>query len=98
MSIPLETSIVRIFAADGGVVGTGFLVGEMTVLTCAHVVATALAIAADVPIAPEQAISLDFPLVSSECRLRGYWHISSNPQCGGNNMGAGEHSHFSNEK
>src|SRR5205823_2099871 len=58
-----------IFASDGDIVGTGFLVGEMVVLTCTHVVATALGIAADEPVAPEQSIKFDFPLVASGCRL-----------------------------
>lgn len=69
MSIPLEASIVRIFATEGGVVGTGFLVGETTVLTCAHVITTALGITHDAPTAPEMLISLDFPLIATEHKL-----------------------------
>lgn len=57
-----EASIVRIFAADGTVVGTGFLVEEASVLTCAHVVAAALDIAEDAPTKPEVQVYLDFPL------------------------------------
>jgi len=69
MSVPLEASIVRIFATEGGVVGTGFLVGETTVLTCAHVITTALGITHDAPTAPEMSISLDFPLIATGYKL-----------------------------
>ncbi len=65
MSIPLEASIVRIFATEGGVVGTGFLVGETTVLTCAHVISTALGITRDALAAPEMPISDESQLNST---------------------------------
>ncbi len=69
MSTPLETSIVRIFTTNGGVVGTGFLVGETTVLTCAHVITAALGITDDAPTAPEMSICLDFPLIDTGYKL-----------------------------
>lgn len=42
MTKPLSSAVVRIRAADGRIVGAGFLVGERQALTCAHVVAGAL--------------------------------------------------------
>jgi hypothetical protein len=42
MQESIDTSLVRIYTADGRVVGAGFLVGERHILTCAHIVATSL--------------------------------------------------------
>src|SRR5437588_9238107 len=64
MSNPIESSSVRITAANDAVVGTGFLITENTILTCAHVVAAALNIDAYAPTKPETPIPLDFPLVA----------------------------------
>ncbi len=60
-----EASVVRIFTANGVVVGTGFLVGEDTILTCAHVIAAALEISENTLTIPEMHVCLDFPLVAS---------------------------------
>lgn len=38
----LELSIVRVFKSGGGVAGSGFLVSNEYILTCAHVVAYCL--------------------------------------------------------
>src|SRR5579859_4168083 len=65
----LEASIIRVFKADGEVVGTGFLVGETKVLTCAHVVATALGISDTQPQIPETQVYLDFPLIAPGHKL-----------------------------
>jgi len=64
-----EASVVRIFAIDGAVVGTGFFVGEGTLLTCAHVVADALGIDENTTTIPTTPVCLDFPLVDSRYRL-----------------------------
>ncbi|MBZ4015934.1 hypothetical protein CCS38_09305, partial [Streptomyces purpurogeneiscleroticus] len=37
----LPASVVQVLALDGGVAGAGFLVGEATAVTCAHVVCAA---------------------------------------------------------
>lgn len=63
---PLEASIVRIFDAAGLVVGAGFLVSSVHVLTCAHVVTRALGLPDGTSEAPEAELTLDFPLVPSE--------------------------------
>src|SRR2546429_8091855 len=69
MNTSLDPSLVRIWTADGVVVGAGFLVGKRQVLTCAHVITQALGLA-DHPINPPQAvIFLDFPLVPPRFRL-----------------------------
>jgi hypothetical protein len=64
MSQQAEASSVRIMRADGAIVGTAFLLSEESILTCAHVVAAALGIAASAPAKPEAQVSLDFPLVA----------------------------------
>ncbi len=66
MTLLLQTSAVRIFDhADGSVVGAGFLADTNIVLTCAHVIASALSIAETSPSCPKQSIILDFPLVEA---------------------------------
>ena len=62
--MPADTSIVRIRMADRTVVGTGFLVDERHIFTCAHVVTQALGLPEDVPEAPQALVLLDFPLVA----------------------------------
>ena len=59
-----DTSIVRIRMADRTVVGTGFLVDERHIFTCAHVVTQALGLPEDVPEVPQVLVLLDFPLVA----------------------------------
>jgi hypothetical protein len=63
MNGDLKSAIVRIIGNTGQVVGAGLLVAERTVLTCAHVVAQALAIADTTADSPTQEVTLDFPLV-----------------------------------
>jgi hypothetical protein len=57
------------YAADGRVVGAGFLVGERHILTCAHVIAQALDLPDDAPDRPPSPISLDFPQLASHTLL-----------------------------
>ena len=65
MSTLFESSIVRIRTTSGKVVGAGFLVAERQVLTCAHVVASALSLRDDTPETPQAEVYLDFPLVAA---------------------------------
>src|SRR5713101_2627047 len=58
-----EASLVRIRAANGHVVGAGFLVGERQIFTCAHVVNQALRLSNTSPDTPQGIVSLDFPLL-----------------------------------
>ena len=69
MTTQLESSIVRIRAANDRTIGAGFLVGEKQVLTCAHVVAEALGLPDDTLETPQAEVRLDFPLVAPEQRL-----------------------------
>ena len=69
MTAQLEASIVRIRTADGRIVGTGFLVTGRHVLTCAHVVASALGLSHDDPNPPQADLHLDFPLLAPESIL-----------------------------
>ncbi|MBD2566757.1 tetratricopeptide repeat-containing S1 family peptidase [Anabaena lutea] len=64
-----KQAVVRIFTYKGTVVGTGFLVHENYVITCAHVVAQALGINADSKTRPHEDIFLDFPLIKSDVKL-----------------------------
>ncbi|MBP5977948.1 trypsin-like peptidase domain-containing protein [Brasilonema sp. CT11] len=66
MTTPLESSVVRIYSNSGKVVGAGFLVSQKHILTCAHVVAYALGLARNIVEKPEQAVSLDFPIVAAK--------------------------------
>ena len=61
----LESAVVRIYSHSGQVIGAGFLVSQKQILTCAHVVASALRIPANATQIPEASISLDFPRVAS---------------------------------
>ena len=60
MASRLESCLVRIHSADG-IVGAGFLVSENHVVTCAHVVTSALKCPADEIV--NKRVILDFPLV-----------------------------------
>jgi tetratricopeptide (TPR) repeat protein len=65
MTAQIEWSIVRILAADGQVIGTGFLVADRKVLTCAHVIVRALGMLGDISEPPQTEVHLDFPLVAA---------------------------------
>jgi WD40 repeat protein len=69
MTGQLETSIVRIFAKNGAIVGTGFLVSGRCILTCAHVVARALGLSQATQEMPVAEIRLDFPLLEQRKTL-----------------------------
>jgi len=69
MTTSLNSAIVRIRAPSGTVVGTGFLVTGRHVLTCAHVVTSALGLSQDPPNPPKADLHLDFPLLAPESNL-----------------------------
>ncbi|MDM8556368.1 tetratricopeptide repeat-containing serine protease family protein [Desulfococcaceae bacterium HSG7] len=56
----LKKAIVRIKNKNGRVVGAGFLTGDSKILTCAHVIKSALGINKAQPDKPESDIHLDF--------------------------------------
>ena len=64
MPTQFESSIVRIWSVGGSIVGVGFLVDDRKVLTCAHVVASALGIPDDTPERPADKLQVDFSLIS----------------------------------
>lgn len=70
MTSLLNSAIVRVHTSDKQIVGTGFLVQERKVLTCAHVVAQALNLPADAKKLPQELpsdeVCIDFPLVMPE--------------------------------
>ncbi len=62
-----KKAIARIYrSSDGAVVGSGFLVFNRHILTCAHVVADALKIPRTSEDCPQGVVELDFPLLSEE--------------------------------
>ncbi|MEH1824841.1 MAG: trypsin-like peptidase domain-containing protein [Nostoc sp.] len=68
-----RSAIARIFHASGAVVGVGFLVSGRTqnyILTCAHVITSALSLPEDIVEAPSDDIYLDFPLIASGQKLK----------------------------
>lgn len=65
MTTPFESAIVRVCSTDGTIVGVGFLVTDRHILTCAHVVTSALGLLHDTPDPPEADLHLDFPLLAS---------------------------------
>ncbi|MEH2108457.1 trypsin-like peptidase domain-containing protein [Nostoc sp.] len=68
-----RSAIARIFHPHGAVVGVGFLVSGRTrnyILTCAHVVTSALSLPEDIVEAPSNDIYLDFPLIASGQQLK----------------------------
>ncbi|MEH1853763.1 MAG: trypsin-like peptidase domain-containing protein [Nostoc sp.] len=59
-----KKAIARIYRSDGAVVGSGFLVFDRHILTCAHVVADALGIEHTTQDCPGGLVELDFPLTA----------------------------------
>jgi WD40 repeat protein len=67
----LDASAARLLTTNGVVVGGGFLVGPRQVMTCAHVVARALAIGEGEAPSPGDLVRLDFPLAASGVHVAG---------------------------
>ena len=68
-----RSASARIFHVNGAVVGVGFLVSGQTrnyILTCAHVITSALSLPEDIVEAPNNNIYLDFPLIASGQQLK----------------------------
>ena len=70
-----ESAIARIYCPNidrpnEGVVGAGFLISHQYVVTCAHVVTSALKIATETPETPTQSIDVDFPLIAPGEKLK----------------------------
>jgi hypothetical protein len=57
-----KSAIARIYSKNGIVVGAGFLVAPDCVLTCAHVITSALGLPQNTMDAPDLEVELDFPL------------------------------------
>ena len=82
MSSPVEKSIIRLFTEDGMIVGAGFLVSARHALTCAHVVARALGPTDNLPDAPTERVSFDFPFNGSNGRFTGRVVSWQQDRCG----------------
>ena len=65
MQSPIAPFLIRILNATGAIAGAGFLVSEHHILTCAHVVETALGKKlGSLQERPNEELSFDFPLLS----------------------------------
>jgi energy-coupling factor transporter ATP-binding protein EcfA2 len=64
MSESIELALVRIFNSEKTAVGAGLLVGEKQIVTCAHVINSALGRPKDAKDTPSDGVNLDFPLVA----------------------------------
>lgn len=60
----LARGIARFWSHDGQVTGSGFLIAEGTLCTCAHVVANALGVPDTATDPPSCAVTVDFPLLT----------------------------------
>ncbi|QYX31980.1 trypsin-like peptidase domain-containing protein [Sphaerospermopsis torques-reginae] len=68
--ITFKNAIARIYNKNGKVIGAGFLVSQYHLLTCDHVVKTALDIKNNIQESPDGIIELDFPLIASGQKLK----------------------------
>ena len=70
-----QSAIARIYRpnieySNQGVVGAGLLISNRYLLTCAHVVASALNVASETSETPTQSIDVDFPLIAPGQKLK----------------------------
>ncbi|MEU5715764.1 trypsin-like peptidase domain-containing protein [Streptomyces sp. NPDC020403] len=66
---PSDASVARVLGIDGRPEGAGFRAGQREVITCAHVVATALGLPPDTQEPPDSRLWIDFPLVEPGTRV-----------------------------
>lgn len=66
---PSDASVARILSADGRPEGAGFRAGQREVITCAHVVATALGLPPETQESPGGRLWIDFPLAERGTRV-----------------------------
>ncbi len=64
---PLSLAIARLRKGDSDIVGTGFLVSDRYVLTCAHVVNAALEKDFNSKEKPTEIVNLDLPFIEGNC-------------------------------
>lgn len=65
-----KSSIVRIYSKNDTVRGAGFLVSQKYILTCAHVVASALGLPIETTEIPDAEITLDFPYTETTQKFK----------------------------
>src|SRR5262245_60743061 len=70
MSEQLNPAIVRIFNPSDEIVGGGFLVSDRHIITCAHVVNLAVNRSKSNTDKPNGEITLDFPLITADQKLK----------------------------
>ena len=72
----LKNSLVSIQTSEGMIVGAGFLVDEDLIVTCAHVIRSALKLNSMPELTPKSKILLDFPFSAPGKQLKAsvvYW-------------------------
>jgi Trypsin-like peptidase domain/Effector-associated domain 9 len=87
-----KSAIARVYSSNGAVVGAGFLVSNRHLLTCAHVVTTALGMLLATVEAPSGLVDLDFPLILPEQKVKAKVVFWGSPQ-GDNDIAALELEH-----
>lgn len=65
----IDSSILRIFNANGIAVGVGFLVDDQHAITCAHVIKSALGLRTYRDTVPDTEITVDFPRIAPGRKL-----------------------------
>jgi tetratricopeptide (TPR) repeat protein len=70
MKTTLDLCVVRIYSNSGKVIGSGCLVSQKHILTCAHVVTDALGLPRTTLEMPDAHITLDFPLLTTKQLLK----------------------------
>lgn len=68
---PYETSVVRLLTGNGGTAGLGVLIGPTQIVTCAHVVNTALDRPQRERSMPTATVWLEFPLAEEAAYRKG---------------------------
>src|SRR5258708_6700640 len=81
-----QAAIVRIYTADGKIVGTGFLVGERHILTCAHNVQGALGLIGSQIEMPQEPILVDFQMAAARGLVKAFVTLWQPPRNDGGDI------------
>jgi S1-C subfamily serine protease len=74
-----KSAIARVYHKNGAVVGAGFLVSSRYILTCAHLVTTALGVIT-IENLPSDLVELDFPLISPGHKIKAKVVFCNSPE------------------
>lgn len=80
-----KAAIARIYHSSGAIAGAGFLVADRYLLTCAHVVTTALGVPTETVEPPTTSLELDFPLIAPGRKVKAkvvFWQAVDSVEIG----------------